>query len=244
MMKILLTNDDGYNSEGITLLYQELKVYGDILLVAPHHHMSGASVSRVFWTKVKVHKHQDDIFSIEGTPADAVSLALHGLNYRPDVVISGINNGLNVGADTVYSGTVGACMEALKAKIPAIALSMDFNHFKQGKKDLKKVLDFIFENNLVSDKYLLNVNFVAKDFNKSKGIMITDLGFRPTEHYYVSDGEYYLTKRNFANFKFQPETDLYAVNNGYISITPLKFANQTEFGLKELRKKVSSIVEK
>jgi 5'-nucleotidase len=241
MIKILLTNDDGYDSEGITILYEELKKYGEVLLVAPHHHMSGASVSRIFWTKVKVHKHADDIYSIEGTPADAVSLALHGLNYRPDVVVSGINNGLNVGADTVYSGTVGACMEALKAKIPAIALSVDFDHFKQGKKDLPKVLDFIFNNNLLSNRYLLNVNFVAKDFKKSKGILITDLGFRPTEHYYVNEGDYYKTKRNFSTFEFVPETDLFAVNNGYISITPLKFANQTEHGLKELRNKVSQI---
>jgi 5'-nucleotidase len=204
--------------------------------------MSGASVSRVFWTKVRVHKHSDDIYSVEGTPADAVSLALHGLNYRPDIVISGINNGLNVGADTVYSGTVGACMEALKAKIPAIALSVDFNHFKQVKKDLSKVISYILDNKLYSDKYLLNVNFIAKDFNKSKGIMITDLGFRPTQHYYVAEGDHFTTKRRFSEFKFEPETDLYAVNNGYISITPLKFANQTEYGLKELRNKVKNIV--
>jgi len=243
-MKILLTNDDGYNSEGITLLYKELKKYGDVLLVAPHNHMSGASVSRVFWTKVKVHKHQEDIYSIEGTPADAVALALHGLNFRPDVVISGMNNGLNIGADTVYSGTVGAAMEALKANIPAIAFSADYNHFQPAKKDLPKVLDFIFDNNLLTNKYLLNVNFIARDFKKSKGIMITDLGFRPTEHYYVEEGDHFTTKRNFSEYDFIPETDLFAVNNGYISITPLKFANQTEAGLKDLRKKVSQIVQK
>jgi len=241
-MKFLITNDDGFNAEGISLVYEEMKKYGEVLLVAPHHHMSGASVSRVFWTKVRVHKHSDDIYSVEGTPADAVSLALHGLNFRPDIVVSGINNGLNVGADTVYSGTVGACMEALKAKIPAIALSVDFNHFKQVKKDLSKVVSYILDNKLYSDKYLLNVNFIAKDFNKSKGIMITDLGFRPTQHYYVAEGDHFTTKRRFSEFNFEPETDLYAVNNGYISITPLKFANQTEYGLKELRNKVKKIV--
>ncbi|MDT8336987.1 MAG: 5'/3'-nucleotidase SurE [Candidatus Izemoplasmatales bacterium] len=243
-MKILITNDDGYKSEGIKLLYEQAKTYGEVLLVAPHHHMSGASASRVFWTKVRVHTHHDDIYSIEGTPADAVSLALHGLNFRPDIVISGINNGLNVGADTVYSGTVGACMEALKARIPAIALSVDFDHFEQVKKDLKKVLDYIFDNNLISNQYLLNVNFIAREFNESKGIMITDLGFRPTEHFYVADGDHYTTKRKFDDFEFLPDTDLHAVNNGYISITPLKFANQTEKGLEELRSKVSKIVEK
>lgn len=243
MMKILLTNDDGYNSEGIQILYEALKPYAEVLLVAPHHHMSGASASRIFWNKVKVHKHEENIYSIEGTPADAVSLALHGLNFRPDVVFSGINNGLNVGADTVYSGTVGACMEAMKAKMPAVALSADFDHFKQCKKDLKKVLDFIFDNNLITNKYMLNINFISRNFKKSKGILVTDLGFRPTEHYYIEEGDHYTTKRRFSDFKFEPETDLYAVNNGYISITPLKFANQTEYGLKELRKKVSNIVQ-
>jgi len=109
---------------------------------------------------------------------------------------------------------------------------------------LPKVLDFIFDNNLLTNKYLLNVNFIARDFKKSKGIMITDLGFRPTEHYYVEEGDHFTTKRNFSEYDFIPETDLFAVNNGYISITPLKFANQTEAGLKDLRKKVSQIVQK
>ncbi len=243
-MKILLTNDDGYNSEGIVILHKELKKYGEVLLVAPNKHMSGASVSRVFWTKVKVYKHEEDIYSVDGTPADSVSLALHGLNFRPDLVVSGINNGFNVGADTVYSGTVGAAMESLKARIPAIAFSTDYNHFRLAKKDLAKVMDFIINHDLLSTKYLLNVNFPARDFTKSKGILVTDLGFRPTEHYYVADGDHYTTKRRFVNFEFEPETDLFAVNNGFISITPLKFANQTEQGLKELRKKVSEGVKK
>ncbi|MFP4478153.1 MAG: 5'/3'-nucleotidase SurE [Candidatus Izemoplasmatales bacterium] len=237
-MKILLTNDDGYNAEGIQFLYKALQKYGDVYLVAPHEHMSGASVSRVFWTKVKAHQHDDMVYSVEGTPADSVSLALHGLNIRPDVIISGINAGFNLGADTVYSGTVGACMEGLKFKIPGIALSADYNHLPQAKKDLDKVLSYIFDQNLLSKEYLLNVNFISRDFKKSKGIMITDLGFRPTRHYYVEEDGYYVTKRNFLDEKFTEETDLHAVNNGYISITPLKFANQTQRGINELRKKV------
>ena len=120
-MKILLTNDDGYKSVGITILKQKLIRYGEVVLVAPHHHMSGASVSRIFWNEAVVHRHSETEYSVEATPADAVSFALHGLGYVPDVVVSGINNGLNLGSDTVYSGTVGACMEALKHHVPAIA---------------------------------------------------------------------------------------------------------------------------
>jgi 5'-nucleotidase len=240
-MKILLTNDDGYNAEGIKFLYQALQKYGDVYLVAPHKHMSGASVSRVFWTKVKVHQHDEKIYSVDGTPADSVSLGLHGLNIRPDVVISGINSGYNLGADTVYSGTVGACMEALKFKIPAIALSADYNQLDQAKHDLDKVLNYIFDNKLISKHYLLNINFPSKKFKKSKGIMITDLGFRPTRHYYIEEDGFFVTKRRFLDESFQEETDLYAVHNGYISVTPLKFANQTQRGINELRRKVSNI---
>lgn len=238
-MKIVLTNDDGYHAEGIKYLYEFLQNYGEVYLVAPHKHMSGASVSRIFWDKVRVHQHDDKIYSVDGTPADSVSLALHGLNIRPDLIVSGVNAGYNLGADTVYSGTVGACMEALKHRIPAIALSADYNHLKQAKTDMKKVFDYIFGHQLISKNYLLNVNFVTRKFSKSKGIMITDLGFRPTRHFYVEEDGYFVTKRHFLDEIFQEDTDLYAVHNGYISITPLKFANQTQRGLNELRKKVS-----
>ncbi len=238
-MKILLTNDDGYNAKGIRILFEKLQNYGEVILVAPHKHMSGASVSRVFWDKMRVYQHEDKVYSVEGTPADAVALALHGLNIRPDVVISGINNGFNIGADTVYSGTVGACMEALKSKIPAIALSADYNHCGAAEKELDRVMQFVLKHDLLSNRYLLNINFAAKKFKKAKGIMITDLGFRPMEHYFISDGEYYSTRRRLIDYEYEDETDLFAVNNGYISITPLKFANQTMEGLRELRKKVS-----
>lgn len=237
-MKIILTNDDGYFAEGIKFLYEALQPYGDVYLVAPHKHMSGASVSRVFWTKVKVYQHDERIYSVDGTPADCVALALHGLNIEADVVISGINAGFNVGADTVYSGTVGACMEALKFKVPAIALSADYQGIDVAKKEFKKVMNYIIKYNLLSKQYLLNVNFPQRDYKKAKDIVITDLGFRPTRHFFVEEDGYFVTKRKFLSETFEEGTDLYAVYNGFISITPLKFANQTSAGLRELLAKV------
>lgn len=238
-MRILLTNDDGYNAEGIQILFEQLQEYGEVLLVAPHHHMSGASVSRVFWNEAQVHQHAPNILSVEGTPADAVSFALHGLDFHPDIVVSGINDGFNVGADTVYSGTVGACMEALKAKKKAIAFSADYHYFEPAKSEFKKVFDYILEHDLMSNEYLLNVNFVSRNFTESKGIMITDLGFRPAQHFYIrNENGKYKNRRRFLPFDFVEGTDLYAVDQGYISITPLKFANQSEKGLEELKKKV------
>ncbi|MGE0003058.1 MAG: 5'/3'-nucleotidase SurE [Candidatus Izemoplasmatales bacterium] len=239
-MKILLTNDDGYKAEGIRILYEELQNYGDVLLVAPHHHKSGASVSRVFWDHAVVHQHTPTILSVEGTPADAVAFALHGLAFEPDIVVSGCNDGFNVGADTIYSGTVGACMEALKAKKKAIAFSTDFNYFDVVRSEFRDVIDYILAHDLLSNEYLLNVNFVSREFGRSKGIQITDLGFRPAEHFYEKAGKgKYISKRKFLPFDFVEGTDLYAMNYGYISITPLKFANQTEKGLQELKEKVA-----
>ncbi|MBU1145445.1 MAG: 5'/3'-nucleotidase SurE [Firmicutes bacterium] len=241
-MKILLTNDDGYNATGIQILYAKLQKYGEVTLVAPHFHMSGASVSRVFWDEAKVYEHSPTIYSVEGTPADAVAFAIHGLNLQPDLVVSGINNGFNVGADTVYSGTVGAGMEALKANLKAIAFSADYDYFKPAEDEFEKVMDYILFHKLLSKEYLLNVNFVSKAFATSKGIRITDLGFRPTEHFYLrSDDGTYKNHRKFLPFHFEEGTDLWAANQGYISITPLKFANQTSKGLKECKEKVGQL---
>ncbi|MBN2540561.1 MAG: 5'/3'-nucleotidase SurE [Bacilli bacterium] len=238
-MKILLTNDDGYNAEGIKILFDKLKKYGDVIMVAPHHHMSGTSMSRAFHDKLQVIQHEENLYSVTGTPADAVVMALYALNIRPDVVISGINNGFNVSTDTTYSGTIGAAMEAIKAGIPAIAFSSDWDDFSHAKKDLDYVMNFILNKDLLSSKYVLNVNFIRKTIKKTKGIRITDLGFRPTEYYYVKEGDYYVAKRRHLEYEPEEETDIHAIRNGYISITPLKYGNQTEYGLRELRNKVS-----
>ena len=242
MRDILVTNDDGYNSLGIRLLTAKLAKYGKITVVAPHRHMSGASVSRVSWHETVVHQHEDNIYSVDGTPADAVSFALHGLKLKPKLVVSGINNGLNLGSDTVYSGTVGACMEALKHGLPAIAFSADFNHFEPADKEFDKVMEFILSNELISHKYLLNVNFISRNYETSKGILITDLGFRIEDNYYIkTENGSFQNRRRIGKGKPQSGTDLFAEAFGYISITPLKFANQTPEGLKELKDKVNQI---
>ncbi|HPJ23688.1 MAG TPA: 5'/3'-nucleotidase SurE, partial [Bacillota bacterium] len=227
-MKILLTNDDGYSAEGIQILYEKLQKYGEVIMVAPEKHMSGTSMCRAFWDKLEVKQHGEKIFSVSGTPADTVVIALHGLNIRPDVVISGINNGFNISSDTVYSGTIGACMEAIKAGIPAIAFSSDFDDFSHAKKDLDYVMNYILNKDLLSDKYLLNVNFIKKSLKKTKGIQITDIGQRPMEYYYIQEGNHYSSRRRHIDHEPEEGTDIWAIRNGYISITPLKFGNQTE----------------
>ena len=239
-MKILLTNDDGYNAIGIKILFEKLQKYGEVTIVAPHTHMSGASVSRVFWNESKVYKHNEQIYSVEGTPADAVHFAIFGLKISPDLVVSGINDGLNIGLDTIYSGTVGAGMEALKANIPAVAFSCDFSFFEPAETDFETVMDFILEHRLLTNKYLLNVNFISKKHTKSKGIILTDLAFRPMNNYYLEGPNgTYKNRRSYMPYEYLPDTDLWAAEYGYTSITPLKLGNRTFTGLNELRKRVS-----
>ena len=242
MRKILLTNDDGYNAEGIRILYEKLQKYGEVTLVAPHSHMSGASVSRVSWYDTTVHFHEANIYSIAGTPADAVHFALFGLKMEPDFIVSGINDGHNIGHDTIYSGTIGAAMEGLKGGFKAIAFSADFNYFEPAGKEFDAVMDFVLKHDLLSKEYVLNVNFISKKFTESKGIVITDLAFRPFSQYYVeSEKGIFRNRRHSVPFEFQPNTDLWAVENGYTSITPLKLGNQTDKGFAELKKKVGII---
>lgn len=238
-MKILLTNDDGYEAKGIRILFDKLQKYGEVMLVAPHEHMSGASVSRVFWFESKVYKHAENIYSVVGTPADAVHFAIFGLKYKPDLVISGVNDGLNIGIDTIYSGTVGAGMEALKAKIPAVAFSCDFGYFTPAENEFDETMNYILKNDLLTNKYLLNVNFVSKKYDKSKGIILTSLAFRPMNHYYIEQPNgNYRNRREFLPYEFIPETDLWAAEYGYTSITPLKLGNSTYTGLSEMKKRV------
>lgn len=238
-MKILLTNDDGYQAYGIKLLFEKLKKYGEVTMVAPHEPMSGASVSRIFWNESKVYRHAPDVYSVVGTPADAVHFGIFGLNLQPDLVVSGINCGLNVGIDTIYSGTVGAGMEALKAKVKALAFSCDWDYFTPAEKEFDEVMDFILKYDLLTNKYLLNVNFVTKKFAAAKGILLTDLAFRPMHHYYIEEENgSFKNRRTFLPYEFIPDTDLWAAEYGYTSITPLKLGNRTYTGLSEMRKRV------
>ncbi len=241
-MRILVTNDDGYEAVGIKLLAEKMRKYGDVTVVAPHTHMSGASVSRGGWFQSKCYRHADDLYSVEGTPADAVHFGVFGLDLKPDLVVSGINDGLNIGIDTIYSGTVGAAMEALKARIPAIAFSCDFGHYGPAEEGFDDVMKYVFDHDLLSKNYVLNINFPSKRHASSQGIVVTDIAFRPMHHYYVEgpDGVF-KNKRSFLPYEFVPDTDLWAAEHGYTSITPLKLGNRTYSGLTELRKKVGKL---
>ena len=195
MMNILVVNDDGYKSEGIKILAEAMKSYGNIYVVAPHSEQSAKSVSITIHHPVTIHQHKDHYYSVEGTPSDCVRMALKKLNLPIDLVVSGINNGFNIGIDTIYSGTIGAAMQGLIAGLPAIAFSTDYGAFSIAKREIPNVLKWIFDHQLYSQKYVLNVNFQAEQYKRSKGIEVTYVDIYPHGSMYESKLSHGMTDR-------------------------------------------------
>lgn len=218
-MKILLVNDDGYQSSNLNLLKKELEKYGEVYVVAPEKSMSGMSIALTIFSPIKVRKHNDHLYSVSGTPADCVSFGLNNLDIKFDLVCSGINFGSNLTYDVMHSGTIGACVEALMYDTSAIAFSSEMYH-EENSKLVGKVMDYIFENNLISKEYFLNVNF--PNSKECKGIIFSQLVNRNDERFYELEAETATPKRYVDDYKKYPkDSDVYLVENQYISITPL-----------------------
>ena len=225
-MKILLVNDDGYKSEALLMLKDKMSKYGEVTVIAPEHAMSGKSVALTIYEPFKLINHGDNVYSISGTPADCVSFGLTSFGTKFDLVVSGINYGHNVTYDTMHSGTCGACIESLMYKTPAIAFSMEYNHNIMINY-LDKAIEYIIKNNLISNEYFINVNFPHGDI--VKGIKFTRLVNRNDRRYYENvDGIIY-PKREICDDPLPEDSDVYAINNGYISICPMRqnvFSNE------------------
>ena len=219
-MNILLVNDDGYSASGINILYELLSKEHKVVIVAPNVSNSAKSVAITLGTPIKVAKVNDYTFSCSGTPADCVAFGLSSLSTRFDLVISGINHGLNVSYDTMYSGTVGAALQALTYRIPAIAISCDSN-FEIVKKYLNDVMEFIKKNNLLSTEYLLNINFPLGHLVED--IKLSHIYYRKEVTYYAKDNQGgYLALRNINDQNCEDEdSDVYMVHHHQVSITKI-----------------------
>lgn len=218
-MEILLVNDDGYKSEALNKLKEILKQFGNVTIVAPNDAMSGKSIALTIYEPFELLCHGDNVYSIKGTPADCVSFGLTSLNKKFDLVVSGINYGWNLTYDTMHSGTCGACIESLMYDTPAIALSMERNHDDMYKY-VSLALNYIFDNELISNKYFLNVNFPSG--HEVRGIKFTKLAKRKDKRYYENINNTIYPKRIISEEELNNDSDVYAVNNGYISICPMK----------------------
>ena len=228
-VNILVSNDDGYDAPGLLALASELKSLGSVTVVAPEHNRSGASHSLTLQQPVELKQHDDNVYSVSGTPVDCIQVARSGLlQQEPDVIISGINNGPNMGDDTLYSGTVAAAMEGRFLKLSPIAVSMASfqpRHYDCAAKVVGQLLEQQLRT-LPSEKLILNVNVPDLAFEDLNGVSVTRLGSRHPapgcEYESGPEGEqlYWLGPAGKIDAAGDG-TDFHAVANGYASVTPL-----------------------
>ena len=230
-MKILISNDDGYQAPGIVALYESLKEVADVEVVAPEQNNSAKSNALTLHTPMYVEKAANGFRYINGTPADCVHIALTGLlGYRPDLVVSGINNGANMGDDTIYSGTVGAAMEGYLFGIPAIAFSQvekNWAHLEDAAIKARQLVLHLIKENMLQKPWLLNVNVPNLPLEKIGPMKTCRLGRRHAAEPVIMQtsprGEtmYWIGAAGAAKDDAQGP-DFHAVAEGFISITPLK----------------------
>ena len=238
-MKILICNDDGYQAPGIVALYEALKTVADVEVVAPEINNSAKSNALTLHSPLYVHTAANGFRFVNGTPADCVHIALTGLlGYRPDLVVSGINNGANMGDDTIYSGTVGAAMEGYLFGIPALAFSQTekgWAHIEVAARRARElVMQLAASMELLNEgqkpaqaPWLLNVNIPNLPDEQIKGVKVARLGRRHAAERVITQtsprGETMYWIGSAGPAKDEGEgTDFHAAQQGYMAITPLQ----------------------
>jgi 5'-nucleotidase len=229
-VKILVSNDDGYLATGINSLADALADIAEVTVVAPDRNQSGASNSLTLHTPLRVHSIGERRYFVNGTPSDCVHLALSGfLDEDPDIVVSGINHGANLGDDVIYSGTVAAAMEGRFLGLPAIAVSLagrNPSHFDTAARVAADLVRKLAANPLPKD-LMLNVNVPDRPFEELAGIESTRLGFRHRSEPLVPMKDPYGRRVYWIGPAGQgqdagPGTDFEAVERGAVAVTPLK----------------------
>ena len=229
-MRILLSNDDGYFAPGILALAEALDGLGEIVVVAPEQNRSGASNSLTLDRPVSLKQAANGFYFVNGTPTDCVHLAVTGmLDYLPDIIVSGINHGANMGDDTIYSGTVAAATEGFLLGIPSIAISLasfEGNHFNTAGRIARELVER-FLSDPIREPVLLNVNVPDIPYGDLCGTEVTRLGRRHKAEPVVrmrsprNDTVYWVGAAGAAA-EAGPGTDFNAVERGCVSITPLQ----------------------
>jgi 5'-nucleotidase len=221
-MLIVLTNDDGIHSEKIEYTKKVLEKFGTVYRIAPKEQMSAKSMSLTIGG-FEFEKIDEFNYAIHGTPVDCVGFAHFGLGLKPDLVVSGTNNGYNIGIDTRYSGTVGAGLQAQYYGYKSLAVSADRKGNTILERDLEKTLQYIFDNDLLSSEYTLNVNFAREKFVESKGIRLTNVYHQVFEYIPEVTGNKISPNRRFVMGQHLPvDSDAYSYKEGYTSISKIK----------------------
>jgi len=255
-MKILLSNDDGVYATGLKAMYQELKKLGKVWVVAPLEEKSTAGHSLTLHKPLRLVKTDNGFYGVSGSPADCVYVGIREvMKGEPDLVVSGINRGANLGQDVYYSGTVSAAREACILGIPSLAVSLAV-HFDRNYAEEKlnyataaKIAARLIKAKALQSvpKYtLLNLNVPDVAYKRVKGIATARQGFRQYSGMILKRKDhrgrpYYWVGGQYHGFKNDPDTDCFAVDHLYASLTPLKL-DTTDFGLiKDLVKKYPAL---
>jgi 5'-nucleotidase len=249
-MKILISNDDGVHAEGIKALFKEFSRDHDCVVVAPERERSTTGHSLTLHKPVRIHQLGKKIYSVSGGPADCVLVALHEIykGKAPDLVLSGINKGANLGQDVFYSGTASAAREAANQGIPAVAVSLSLDHVKHGAKEhfagaakaLRRTLNRAMP--LLAGKkgkdwkpalarwpagLMLNVNVPNLPLQKIKGIAVATQGHRiygaaVLKRKDFREKHYFWIGGTYQGYRYIKESDCWYVDRGYVSLTPLE----------------------
>ncbi|MGH8457180.1 MAG: 5'/3'-nucleotidase SurE [Stenotrophobium sp.] len=228
-MRILLSNDDGCTAPGLRCLHEHLQAHHDVTVVAPDRNRSGASNSLTLLNPLRVQQHEDGVTCVDGTPTDCVHLALTALlKQAPDMVVSGINAGSNLGDDTLYSGTVAAAMEGRHLGYSAIAVSsagIAPKHYATAARVTLRLIEHLQKDPLPSDT-ILNVNVPDVPWDDLRGFEVTRLGNRHRSEEVIPAKDprgrtIYWIGAAGSQDNCGPGTDFHAVENQRVSITPL-----------------------
>lgn len=229
-MRILISNDDGYFAPGLAALAEALEELGDITVVAPERDRSGASNSLTLDRPLSLRRAANGFHFVNGTPTDCVHLAVTGmLDHLPDMVVSGINHGANMGDDTIYSGTVAAATEGFLLGVPSIAFSLASKSASDFSAAARVARDIVerFLRTPFREPVLLNVNIPERPFDDIRGVVATRLGKRHKAEPVIRG----TNPRGETVFWIGPAgkaadagsgTDFNAVEEGYVSVTPLR----------------------
>ena len=254
MKKILITNDDSFEAKGLEILTEAVKDLGEIYIIAPAHPKSACAHSLTITKPLKFIKLDKNFYKLDdGTPSDCIYLSFEELfnGKKPDLVISGINHGANMGEDITYSGTAGGAMEGALHSIPSIAISQVLKSYDEipselnwenAKKTTKEIVIKILENKItIPHRHILNINI--PNTKKIKGIKPTKLGYRlygnDTHAHLNPRGEkYYWIGLHPLAFKEEKGTDFDAIKNGFVSITPVKLDMTGYEALEKLKNEI------
>tara|TARA_B100001059_G_C17778577_1_gene552728 strand:- start:699 stop:1442 length:744 start_codon:yes stop_codon:yes gene_type:complete len=243
-MKILLTNDDGYDSKNIQNLYKKLSENNEVWIIAPKHNCSGMSAAISYLKEIDIEKISERIYAVDGTPADCTYFGLLSIvDFEFDIVISGINHGANIGNDVLYSGTVGAAVGGRNLRYPPIAISVasyDAKDIDFISNKSVEIINTIIKNHDEYDGMVININFPDINESEYKGIKGTAISKRgvPAKPIPVENNGKLRFRYNYSGEPLDEDfqTDAQAIKEGYVSVSVLDYSLNSKIFIDNLSK--------